>query len=54
MREAVDSIRKGIQIEAKAIRKVWSLMEAATQKTRPSEIMSREAKRRLQGRKVKG
>lgn len=54
MKEVVESIHKGIQIEAKAMRKVWSLMEAATQKRRPSEMMSREAKRRLQGRKVKG
>jgi hypothetical protein len=52
VKDVVEGIQKGLKIEAKAMRAVWSLMEAATQKRRPSEIMSREARRRLQGRKV--
>jgi hypothetical protein len=33
-----------------AIRRAWSLMEAATEKKRPTEVMSQAAIRRMQGK----
>lgn len=45
-----DAAVKGSEMTAAAIGKAWSLMEAATEKTSPSGIMSQEAIRRMQGK----
>lgn len=53
MKEAkfvADAVVKAARTGETALRKAWSLMEAATEKQRPSEVMSREAIRRMQGR----
>jgi hypothetical protein len=36
--------------EVQAIAEVWNLMEAATEKKRPSEAVSQDAIRRIQGK----
>jgi hypothetical protein len=46
-----DAAIKTIQMGESAIRNVWSLMEAATEKKRPSEVLSPEAVRRMQGKR---
>lgn len=53
MKEAkfvADAVVKAARTGETTLRKAWSLMEAATEKQRPSEVMSREAIRRMQGR----
>lgn len=49
-----DAVIKAARVGENAVRKAWSLMEAATEKKRPSEVMSREAIRRMQGRRGPG
>jgi len=40
---------RAARIGETALRKAWSLMEAAAEKKRPSELMSQAAIRRMQG-----
>ena len=42
---AVQAARAGVE----AVQKAWSLMEAATEKKSPSELLSQSAVRRVQG-----
>jgi len=49
-----DAVIKTARAADTAMRRAWSLMEAATEKQRPSEVMSREAIRRMQGRDRRG
>jgi hypothetical protein len=49
-----DAAIKSVRATETAVRKAWSLMEAATEKKRPSEIMSREAIQQMQGKRSGG
>ena len=49
MRETTDVTRKVAREGEKLVRKVWSIMEAAVEKQQPSQTLSREAVRRIQG-----
>ncbi|MBN2393563.1 MAG: hypothetical protein JXR84_22710 [Anaerolineae bacterium] len=49
-----DGVINVVKAEAEAVRKVWSLMEAATEKKRPSEIVSQGAIQRIQGKRLGG
>jgi len=46
-----DAAIRAVQIGEAAVRKAWSLMEAATEKKRPSEVLSPAAVRRIQGKR---
>jgi hypothetical protein len=47
---AIRAVRSG----ETALRKAWSLMEAASEKKRPSEVISQAAIRRMQGKQTGG
>jgi len=49
-----DTAIKAARMGEAAIRQAWSLMEAATEKKRPSEVLSQEAVRRIQGKRPGG
>lgn len=49
-----DGVVNVLKAEVDAARKVWSVMEAATEKKRPSEIVSQEAMQRIQGKRPGG
>ena len=49
-----DAIIKTVRAGETSLRKAWSLMEAATEKKRPSEVMSQEAIRRMRGTSTGG
>jgi len=46
-----DAAIRAVQMGEAAMRKAWSLMEAATEKKRPSEVLSPAAVRRIQGKR---
>ncbi len=49
-----DAVLTGVKLEVEAARKAWSLMEAATEKRQPSEVMSQGAVKRMQGKQIGG
>jgi hypothetical protein len=49
-----DAVIKTARASETAIRKAWSLMEAAAEKKQPSQVMSRETIRHIQGKKPGG
>jgi len=49
-----DGVVNAVKAEVEGVRKVWSLMEAATEKKRPSEIVSQEAIQHIQGKRPGG
>ncbi len=51
---AADAAIQAVRSGETAIRKAWSLMEAAAEKKRPSEVMSRAAVQRMQGKRPTG
>lgn len=46
-----DAVLKTVRTGETALRKAWTLLEAATEQKRPSEFLSPAAIRRIQGRK---
>ena len=49
-----DAAIKAVRTGEAAIRQATSLKEAATEKKRPSEVLSQEAVRRIQGKRPGG
>lgn len=46
-----DAVVKGIETGVKVVQEVWNLMDAATEKHSPSEVMSQAAVQRMQGKR---
>jgi len=49
IKPVVDTAVQAAKAGVEAVRKVWSLMEAAVEKKPPSELLSQSAVRRIQG-----
>lgn len=49
IKPVVDTTFQAAKAGVEAVRKVWSLMEAAAEKKPPSELLSQSAVRRIQG-----
>ena len=47
--EAADSMRKTGKIAEGLIKKAWSILDAATEKTKPSDQISQRAIQKIQG-----
>lgn len=54
VKQVADGVVKAVRAEVNVVRKVWSLMEAAVEKKRASEILSQSAIQRIQGKRPGG
>jgi U3 small nucleolar ribonucleoprotein component len=53
-RAATDAAKTALKATEAVLKKAWSLMEAATQKERPSEALSPKAIQAIQGQSASG
>jgi hypothetical protein len=49
-----DAVVKGVETGVKVVQEAWNLMDAATEKRPPSEVMSQAAVQRMQGKSQGG
>lgn len=54
MQFVTDAAMRAARAGQEALSRAWTWMEAAAEKQRPSEVMSREAVRRMQGKQQGG
>lgn len=49
VKEIIDTTEKSISVISECARAVWSLLDAASEKTQPAEVLSQNAIRSIQG-----
>ncbi|HNZ02198.1 MAG TPA: hypothetical protein PKJ34_13360 [Anaerolineaceae bacterium] len=49
MKAAQDAAGKGVRLVETAVKKAWSILDAASEKQRPTDILSQKSIRSMQG-----